>query len=323
MSELLIYTQGDRQHGMGHVVRCLTLAEALETFGVRSAFITSYDTPGSVRIRQADYAMFDNIAEAGAPPFASILVDLEGGPTREFLEQVRPLFRQVIVVGGVGYGLSNGSVEPGLVDLQIYQTVLPVVPNGVSSLQGADWLIVNPKYAACQPDYERGHVVVTMGGGDPHELTGRAIGKLGNIGRPVKAVVGPASEGVLFDFIPPANAGLLPPLEWLGPAFQGASLTVCALGMTAYESLAAGVPVMLTNWTPDHERTAQELKRLGCGWNLGMWQDFEKVDLAEGARAALADVDDLRKMGMRGRKLVDGQGAGRVAGRIRELLNGA
>ena len=73
------------------------------------------------------------------------------------------------------------------------------------------------------------------------------------------------------------------------PYLDGASLCITATGMTAYESLCAGVPVILTNWSADHERTAIELEQRGVAINLGLWDKFKADELREAIRVSLLD----------------------------------
>ena len=321
MPDVLFVCEGDRVHGMGHVVRCLTLERFLSERGIGVEFATPAMTPGWNRVLGAPYPIHDLRSDRvlDMPRCDAVILDLENGPTRNQLEAVRPWYRHVITLGGGGYRIAEPEAINRLVDLQVYQSVLTDSLNGANVLRGTEWLIINPEYAACQPDYTSGHVVVTMGGSDPHNLTGKAIDLLARIGRRVKVVIGPAAQ-MLRDTVVPLTTDVVVAPDSLGWFFDGAALTVCALGMTAYESLAAGVPVILTNWTADHERTALELERRGIAWNTGTWDQFETSNLRERVTLLLDDPGLLRRMGEKGRKLVDGKGAGRVAEEICKLI---
>jgi len=333
MTPILFYCVGTREHGMGHVIRSLVLAEHLRQRGLAVSFATPAKTPGAERIQKAGqrvtefggraenflilYAETTDTRFPTTPP--CLIVDVEYGPSREFLQALRPRYNRIVILGGVGYGIHKPEQLDGLYDLQIWQSILPPPVNGDRVMAGVDNMIIRPEYAECQPDYESGHVVVSLGGSDPHGLTGIAIETLARIGRRVVVVIGPAAD-IPRNTVVPLTTDVVVAPELLAPFLDGAALCVAALGMTAYESLAAGVPVLLTNWTADHERTALELERRGVAWNTGTWEQFETCNLRGRVTLLLDDPCMLRRMGEKGRKLVDGQGAGRVADRIVELL---
>src|SRR3990167_3519975 len=130
------------------------------------------------------------------------------------------------------------------------------------------------------PDNRRGHVVVSMGGSDPHGLTDK-FACLYDIGRRVIVINGPAKENQsVYAASQPGGKShieIFPPQENLIKTLMAGALSIIQLGMTAYESMAAGVPPLLVNLSKDHERTSIELERLGCAINLGMWDEFDPV----------------------------------------------
>src|SRR3990172_2354798 len=101
--KLLIYVVGDKQHGMGHVMRCLTLTEELVRRGVSVIFVTSPDTPGQRRLQQAGARVYD-FHESDLswcyrfPDCHAALIDVENGPDIETIGMMRRHFAQIIMV---------------------------------------------------------------------------------------------------------------------------------------------------------------------------------------------------------------------------------
>jgi len=298
---ILIKTLGDAKHGLGHVKRCLTLARELRRRNVDVVFTTPDNTPGHKIISDAQLPIRE---EAGAAH--ALIIDVQHGPDRETLACAREHYPTVINIGGVGWAMQDPDALNELVDLQIYQSVLVDAPAHPRRLMGVEYVMINPEYATLMPDYERGWVVISMGGSDPHNLTGEAVKATNGIGRDVIDILGPA-----INTTAPKS---------LRAFLRGASLSVIQLGMTAYESLAAGVPPLLVNLSPDHERTSVELERRGCAINLGLWNEFDPAALRDRVAWLVARPSELERMGKIGRGLVDGRGVLRVADRIMEAI---
>lgn len=314
---IVICTLGTPSNGMGHVVRCITLADALKKLGVNVEFVTLQNTPGWKRLMSTDYPV-RGVSEIGdmltvySGGVDAVVIDIEHGPDRAMLESARALYPCVINIGGVGWAMKDPDALDNLVDLQIYQSVVKDASPHPRRLVGVEYMIINPAYAVCMPDYDGGPVVVSFGGSDPHQLTGLAEVALVGVRR---RVVKGAAFVYNFESIYSVSAP-----ESLVSVLMGASISLIQLGMTAYESMAAGVPPLLVNISKDHERTSIELERLGCAINLGMWGEFNPLAVRERVEWLLARPEELRRMGEAGQALVDGKGSGRVADKIMEFL---
>lgn len=318
---IVFITLGTKHNGMGHIVRCIVLADALTSLGFKPEFVTLASTPGWERLLKTKYPVFGegdiyNLVGSRCVGAAACVIDIEHGPDRQMLDQARGVYPAVINIGGVGWAMQDPTALDNLVDLQIYQSVLIDAPVNPRRLQGADYMIINPGYSDCKPSIS-GPVVVSFGGSDPHDLTARAISSLYDCGKNIIVIIGqaanePPARPVWFSF---HNAP-----DSLIPYLDGAALFIGQTGMSAYESAAAGVPSMLVNLSPDHERTALELERRGAAWNLGMWDAFGGVDLFARVQHFLSYPDHWRSMSESGKRLVDGAGAARVADKIKEML---
>lgn len=318
MRNILTYCIGDKTHGLGHVMRQLTLARALAALDVRVTFRTLAGTVGLDRIRQSPFAVQGDMDEITARnitnPFSlysALIIDLEHGPDEELLRAVRPYFKTIINVGGVGWAQKDPTALDLLVNMQIYQGELFDHTSDPRKLNGPRYLIIDPAFADCQPDLTDGPIVINMGGSDPHGLTRPEYDALADY--PRRVIIGPAAKAE------PLAASIVAPPS-LVPHMRGARMLIGQTGMTAYEAMAAGVPCLLVNLSPDHERTAIELERQGAAWNLGMWDKFDGLDLSERVRHLVTHPAELKRMSECGRELVDGRGAARVAEAICQLI---
>lgn len=346
MKSILIYTSGDKHHGLGHIVREQVLAEELLSRGIRVGFEVPPDTIGLRLIQSWAVGRENVVINEYHRAHDAIIIDLEHGPGQNLVEQARQRFNKVIVIGGVGFppigyvrekgfSLLIGSVDAEqvskLVDLQIYQSIAlneSEMPIGKNVLIGCEYLVVNKEYLSLREVYGKSvigqDILVSMGGGDPHGLTGvvceaAKISCNGN-NMGVRAVIGAAvdkpyahrmllPDGIKYFHAPPT----------LLRAFAGSRCAVSALGMTTYEAACVGVPTASIGWSEDHVKTAKKLEEAGMTVNLGLWSepDWRKMkDFVE----RMSDKREWKRMSEAGKGLVDGLGVGRVTDAIERII---
>jgi len=314
--------------------------------GILIGFQVPADTVG-LRLIQSWRADRNNVRiNDNSIRYDAVIIDLEHGPGQKLVELAREKFNKVIVIGGVGFppigyvrdkgfsilvGEVNAQRVSELVDLQVYQSIAVnnnEIPIGKNVLLGCEYLILNQDYLSLRQVYGDsvvGHdVLVIMGGGDPHGITGvvceaAKISCNGN-GMNIRAVIGAAvddpgkrrmalPDGIKYFHAPPT----------LLRAFASSRCAVSALGMTTYEAACVGVPTASIGWSEDHVETAIKLEQANVTVNLGLWNkpDWRKMnDFVK----RMGDWQEWNRMSDAGRALVDGQGVVRVADAIQELL---
>lgn len=330
MANVLIYTEGG-EVGLGHVVRCIHLANALTMRGVEAKFdVPASNAVGIDRVRKAGYSLFPS------PHRDTIIVDVEQYPGLDNMRYFRENYRRVVLIGGVSYPPAGELGE--YVDLTVYQGELFDAPESDKVLNGPRYLIIDPRFSECKPD-PNGPIVVSMGGRDPFDMTDKIQDHMMGLSRDVTFVIGPAYSGnarwinyekAIFTILcqlfekeidnktgPEFKYVIVKNSNSLVPYLDGASLAIVTTGMTAYEALAARVPALLYNISPDHERTARELHERGAAVNMGLCIESKGDDLTKAIGRITPEL--WRNYSRAGGELVDGLGAGRVADRIMEL----
>lgn len=320
---LLVRADAGPAMGLGHVLRTLALAQAWQDRGGTVAYAT-IALPDRVRARleregvevlgadcapgsPADVAWTRALAERrgarvvvdGYPlgvPFANALVDAglrvllvddEGteAPIRAMvlnqnLHGRRPLYPRAAgtVLAGIGYAMLRRE--------------LLRVPR--------------PPIAACART-----ALVTFGGADPAGLTETAARALVDAGvERVVAVVGPAASA--RDFACPGVEVHVDPPEFFALA-ASADVAVAAAGSTVWELAWLGVPMALVSTAPNQEPTLAAVVGAGLAIGLGDAAAFRASSPVATLAALLGDAALREALARRGRALVDGGGAGRVA----------
>ena len=333
-----ILTYGDKQSGMGHIMREIVLARELLDMGHGVSFLTLSPSPGKDRLTQEfmEDEKSDNVSIFGfldmerllkftaSSDYEDVLViDLEHGPDRQLLERVREITPKVVVVGGVGFPIHDIQAVDELVDLQIFQAAyLNPGTSAVSNmLIGAEYLIIGEEYFDAR-NYRMNEIgsgiLLTLGGGDPHNLTDEMYARIRNEfpNKWITKVYGAANDGRSRN---EDNSMSAYAPGSLAPFMKRHSIIITALGMTVYEACCVGRPVACTGWSQDHIETANRLNDIGVVRSIGMWDNinydalFQWIEFMQ--NPAAWNETRVRQM-----NLVDGLGARRVAEAICGLI---
>lgn len=167
--------------------------------------------------------------------------------------------------------------------------------------------------AAADPMPEVG-VMLVLGGSDPNNATPRVADAMIRRGTAVLSVLGPGYSGPL-----PDGRTLSDPADF-ARALAGADLVVCGFGHTLLEAAHLGVPAIALALRPNDPADAAAFAR----YATMRWLDAADCIDADAVSAEAADLhadEGLRAaMSARGRELIDGRGAERVATALRELV---
>jgi spore coat polysaccharide biosynthesis predicted glycosyltransferase SpsG len=270
VAPILLHAEGDTRTGLGHLVRMVGVAGDLAAS--RKVHLASASPHLAAVVRElAPWSSGPFEVHALAP---SLEDPWSRGPelAEELTGLARALAATVLVSDGKatypkeafaslrGHArvvlVDNVVTDPSAYDLLVLPTCHadPAVIARVGAEKvrtGADWTFVHPavRAAAARPRGPGQVVFVSMGGADPNGLTGRAIAHLlATTTERVVVVCGPAN---LHRASLEALAAREPRLSLVSgsPASQDAlaasAWALCAFGITAYEAVALGIPLVV------------------------------------------------------------------------------
>jgi spore coat polysaccharide biosynthesis protein SpsF len=168
------------------------------------------------------------------------------------------------------------------------------------------------------------HILVSMGGSDPHGLTLPAVQVLASIRRNLKVtvIIGPSvsadAEAAIRREAPVFTVVRNP--ENMGDIMATADVALVTFGVTAYELAAMGVPAIYICLNEDHAESASAFVRAGMGVSLGLAALLEPHDMSDSVVDLLDDPDLCRSMSAAGRMNLDGRGATRIASAMARLV---
>jgi len=169
-------------------------------------------------------------------------------------------------------------------------------------------------------------LLVTLGGSDPHNTTCKVIRSLWDVNVPdleVKILLGPANrhqEAVRqASGQAPWRFEILTPQVDMAGMMAWADLAITAAGTTCWEMAFMGLPTVTVELAENQRRIAQSLAEAGISFNAGWHSDLDLGHLTETIARLVTSADERAELSRRGRAIVDGFGARRVA----QILVGA
>jgi len=330
-----VRTDAGPEIGLGHVRRCLTLAGALRELGVESLFAFAGDPCAREWLEASD---FETVPVEPA-------CDLAGT-----IEHCRAHQARVIVVDspllGTGYLTTLTAVGLRVVvidDLADHELPVDLVVNASAGAGGLQYrgaphtrFLLGPRYLLLRPQFGQAstrsvrdrarRVLVTVGGGDPGDLTSRLVGWTARARGAIEqdVVVGPLSVRSEALRVAVEAAGgrvvLHEDPKDIAALMLAADMALCGGGQTAYELAATGTPAVAIRLADNQTLNLTALAEAGTLAWAGDAGDADLESKIVPALAGLAD-DPMRRaqMSRQGRALVDGRGAGRVARAVADL----
>lgn len=323
-------THGGPAIGLGHVTRCLSLARALAVGGARGVFLLGREA----RVRSAvEAAGFDAVKTEWEGTGAAAL-DLVSALRPEALivdsyavsgalfDLLRPLVGQLVAIDDLAdrplpvHTVVNAGIDAERLE---YRGGLPETVY----LLGPRYALLDPAYAAAPERRTRAsveRVLVTLGGGShPAKLRAVVQAALSLGTAAVDVAVGPFADEGVADATGDPRVAVHRGVSALRSLMLTADVAISGAGMTLYELAATATPIVSLTMAPNQTPNAAAFERAGAALAAGSADHPDLcATVARHLGCLAADGAFREKLGAAGRRLVDGQGASRVA---RELAS--
>jgi UDP-2,4-diacetamido-2,4,6-trideoxy-beta-L-altropyranose hydrolase len=323
-------------------MRCLALAQAWQDAGGAVAF-ASADLPDSLfeRLKAERYALNSINAARGTEG------DVE--ETRRLAESVQPRW---LVLDGYAFGPAfqlairdvnwrllliddDGRHEGYHVDALLNQNAGAAAAgygrrvHGARLLLGCQYAMLRreffqvPRRLTTSPSVSR--ILITLGGADWGNVTERCLSVLQPCVPPeceIHVLLGPANPHVatmrkiastqkqVVLHVAPGN---------VAPIMAECDLAISASGSSVYELGYLGVPMLLVVTADNQRPIAAALDHLGAAVRVDELGQNQAADLPSALESLISDPVRRGECAEKFRELVDGQGAARVIGALREL----
>ncbi len=333
---IFIRVDANRQIGLGHMMRCLSIAEGLKALGEEVCFVAADDSAAELlkqkgqayMVLQTDYRQMEEELEALIPLLRQrkpkfLLVD------SYFANQA--YFAKLSAETKVVY-LDDKAAFPCCVDVLINYNIYAdmtayqrIKDTSKKYLLGLDYVPLRREFQevayTVRPKVE--NILITTGGADQYNLAGQIL---------QKALSEPRIHGVQYHVVSGVFNEHLPMLEELerkhpsvhihknvtemAALMKQCDVAVSAAGSTLYELCAVGVPIFCFSFVDNQEPMVEGFLKRGLVCYGGHYLEKGEVMLSEiidGIKALSGKREERLKFSLREREIVDGQGALRLA----------
>jgi UDP-2,4-diacetamido-2,4,6-trideoxy-beta-L-altropyranose hydrolase len=340
-NSILFRCDGAEDIGLGHIVRCLALAEELQVgYDCRITFAVHRGKPGIDMIKDKGYpviTVINNLDFFNQEEFLKNAVQESGCNVviMDFRENISLDFLHSLHMQGIILVDIDDPQEKRLAaDLAFYPPVPQVKRMDWSGFQGQlmvgwEWVILRKEFTAMANQQripnDKLHLLVTMGGSDPAGFTLMVIEALDLLEDDFDTtiVLGAAfsREEKLQSLLLKTKRKfrILRNVQNMAAIMAQVDLAIASFGMTAYELACMGVPALYICLTDDHADSCQAFVDTGVAVNLGRDHSIEKM--ANQVSLLLWDGKYRDDMKANGRILIDGYGTQRIGAEINKILN--
>lgn len=340
---LFIRADADSRIGTGHVMRCIALAQACRKKGMRVVFVGRVESE-TIRNRLSKEG-FELVPVANSHPDAAdleLLLQLLGqeekrntwtvldgyhfGP--DYQRAVHEAGGKLLVIDDYAHHkayyadiLVNQNIDASQLQYDI------VVP-GAICLRGPRYALLRQEFLSSSKRERHFpvraiNILITLGGADPDNVTGmvlKAIREIGVKDLEIRVIVGPANPNMAG--IEKELSGspfwwrIMTTAEDMPSMMAWADLAISAGGSTCWELAFMGVPAAVIILAENQAANASGLQEEGVAVNFGWFHGIQGETLADSLVALIGNRESRRNMSVKGRQLVDGRGARRVAERL-------
>lgn len=335
-NNLIIRADASTRMGTGHVMRCIALGQAWQDAGGNVSFVSCCDSDGiKKRIREEGFGLSEL---SGSYPESeediSTTLDIAGqtGAAWVVVDGYHFDLTYQKALRAAGFKLllmDDYNHHPQYeCDLLLNQNINADklayrINSDAKLLLGTNYALLRREFSQGSKKKERvfpnigTHVLVTLGGSDPDNVTLTVIEAFQDLNIPglqAKIIVGPANpnRGILQDAIGSSESDIqrLDSVIDMPDLMRWADLVVSAGGSTCWELCRLGVPFMTLVLAENQSGLATELDRRGIAQCLGYSPAVEAI--AEAVDELLSDHDARMRRSAAGRRLVGGFGVDRV-----------
>lgn len=329
-SGLWIRTASGPDIGFGHLRRCMVLAQSLLDCSSPLFLLNPHDHWSREQLANQGCNYFceslDNPWSVLTDP-AAILIDtrIAEGLSR-LITTARNRGIPVISIHDLG-------LNPLPSDIVIDGSIAPASSSSATRdarfFLGTDYMVLDPAYKLLHQQQRKmrekiGIVVINLGGGCFPAYFRKTLEGLKQWGREVEVigVKGFTSWG----------QEALAEMEWkplhfrwesgsIGRCLFNADIAITAGGLSGYEALCAGTPLLALSCDHLQQVTVSKLSAAGACVDLGPGDELDPSRLAGTLAALDADCEKRKHLSLKGRSMVDGRGAERVSQIIRQSIH--
>ena len=341
---ILFRADGNKSIGVGHVMRCLSIADALKEIGVESIFVNADSNVRDLITNRG----FDNIVMG--TDYKNLDAELVTLLKADFLKEAEAIVVDSYFVSKEYLAKLNSVVKTiyiddyftdcqvyGIINYNIYAEKSKYDGKGIDQIQK---YYLGPKYAPLRKDFSDckaidikenvKDILVLSGGSDPFhvatelakEIEFQGIKDL-NFHFVCGGLADSAEELKRFESRN-NNIKVHFDVKDMKSLMCSCDMAISAAGSTMYELCACGVPTINYSIADNQRLGAEGFANKGIMMTMGMVTDTKKFckDVQKTVRTLSSDYNMRTEMSSKSKDLIDGKGAVRLAMQLKEMIKG-
>jgi len=336
MKPLIIRADASPEIGTGHVMRCLSLAEAWQDTGGEVFFVSACDAPAlEVRLKKEGIQILHISQKSGTIGDADETARIahEHGADwivvdgyhfgAEYQKTIKDSGLSLLFIDDYGHAdhyyadiVLNQNIYA---DMSFYQHYEPYT----RFLLGTKYALIRKEFLKWSgwhrdiPNVAR-KILVTLGGSDPANVTLKVIDAVRTVdldGLEVVVVVGGTNPH--FDLIHEtvkdlSNFTLIKNAENMPELMAWADIAISAGGSTCWELAFLGTPFITISIADNQKPVMLTLSTQKAAINLGDGHTLNKKEISDQLKEVIKSTDLRLNLSENSKKLVDGEGMSRV-----------
>lgn len=339
---LLIRADGNTHIGTGHVMRCLALAQAWQERGCEVSFALAQHTPSLLaRVSAEEIPVHLLDCKLGSPDDATQTIALakQIGATWVVADGYHfdASYQQTIKASGLSLLVIDdyGHAEHYYADIVLNQNV-SADESLYTNREAYTRLLLGTRHALLRrefwayrgwtreiPDVAR-KILVTMGGGDPDNVTLKVLqglNQIEDVQLDCTVVIGGSNPHIntLRTFNSIHSVQVLEDVRDMPALMAWADIAISAGGSTCWELSLLGLPMVLIPVADNQRPIAERLGKLDIALVLGWYENVPLDTIATVLNHLVKERETRLRMSQAGRTLVDGEGGKRVIDTMRNI----
>ena len=344
-NNLFIRVDSSPEIGIGHMMRCLTLAQELKNNFDKIIFLTQKDSGnfiGTIMKNEFevifipttnnDPNIIKNLITAYSENKNFLLID-HYDIDSNFESSLKNIFERIFVIDDLANRKHDCDL---LIDQNYYrdlnQRYEKLIQNGTIILLGPKYAIIRPEFRkinkkAIKKNSQIKKILVSFGGSDPTNECKKALDALCSIENSKFEIVVVAGiynhkfEQLKKLYEKYSNIKIYRHVNDLSRLMLNSDLFIGAGGTTTWERFYMGLPSTVTIISDDQKESIEFLSDMGHIINLGLAKNVTSKTYAQTLQKPNSDL--IYNMSLHNQKLVDGNGSNRIKKQIIELINDA
>jgi UDP-2,4-diacetamido-2,4,6-trideoxy-beta-L-altropyranose hydrolase len=329
------------QMGVGHLMRCITLADGFRKKGSKITFICRALQGNSndlimdkvISLPKNDNFQSDNLylnwlgatQEQDAGQTISVItkaVDIivvdSYALSERWHQMLRPYAEKIMVIDDLADRKHQCDVLLDQTFDRQKEDYLPFVPQGCELLLGSQYALLRPEFSkwreyslGCRSKLAFKHLLISMGGADPDNITGKILDKLNACSLPddisITIVMGGSAPHIksvkLKANTLPCKAEVKVGVDNMAEIMVNSDIAIGASGATTWERCCLGLPSIQLVIADNQQLIADKMAKKNA---------IKLAKIENLCEILLTSQDWMIEIGENAQKIVDGKGVDRV-----------